>query len=126
MFEGELVSHDIKLDFSFEESYERFGIDWVMLNPARIAQILENFMTKAIKFTPSEEERKTQMSIGGSISKPPNGKKVNLEWFPSRGIYSKKDLTLDQGWGEKEPVFVYFAVNDTGRGVSGEEKARLF
>ena len=96
------------------------------MDPSRVTQILVNLMTNAIKFTQSEETRRIQVSIGGSIKKPPNGKQVNLEWFPSRGIDSKKDLTVDQEWGEEEPVFVYFAVKDTGRGVSGGEKARLF
>ncbi|KAF6225924.1 hypothetical protein HO173_012696 [Letharia columbiana] len=126
MFEGELVSHGIELAFSFEESYKRFGIDWVMIDPSRVTQILVNLMTNAIKFTKSREKREIKVSIGGSVNKPPGTERVNLEWFPSRGIDSKKDLTLDREWGEYEPLFVYFAVEDTGQGLSSEEKTRLF
>ena len=126
MFEGELAANGIELNFKFEASWETYAIDWVMADPSRVTQILVNLITNAIKFTKTEEKRVILVRIGGSDIKPPNGERVDLEWFPSRGVKLKKDLTMDEEWGDGRPVFVYFAVEDSGRGVSSEEKTRLF
>lgn len=126
MFEGELNANGIKLEFAFEPSFADFSIDWVMVDPSRVTQILINLMTSATIFTRSEKKRAIRVSIGGSITKPPNGHRIDLEWFPSRGVGSKRDLTHDSEWGTGESVFVYLAVEDSGRGLSSEEKTRLF
>ena len=39
MFGGELASNDIKLEFRIEESYTRFEIDWVLVDPSRMTQV---------------------------------------------------------------------------------------
>ena len=43
MFEGELASSDIKLEFHIEETYRRFEIDWVLVDPSRLTQVSRPF-----------------------------------------------------------------------------------
>jgi signal transduction histidine kinase len=45
MFEGELQTHDIKMEFTVGPSYEREGIDWVCCDPVRLTQIFINLLT---------------------------------------------------------------------------------
>ena len=39
MFEGELLSNNISLDFVSDQSYAQFEIDWVMADPSRVTQV---------------------------------------------------------------------------------------
>ena len=39
MFEGELLSHHISLDFISDQSYAQLKIDWIMADPSRVTQV---------------------------------------------------------------------------------------
>ena len=82
--------------------------------------------SQAIKFTKSRTQRTITVTVGASLKKPTTGGIHGVEWFPSRDSALKKDPTSDPEWGEGEPVFLIFSVQDTGRGLSLEEKTRLF
>lgn len=60
------------------------------------------------------------------MDKTPHGQDKRVQWFPSNDVNSSKDLVLSPDWGDGEAVYLYFAVKDTGRGLSTEEKTRLF
>ena len=126
MYEGELQSHDIKTRLQYESSYSNFDVDWVFCDPSRVTQVFINILTNAIKFTRSEVKREIMVTLGASLDEPPIGECTEVEWFTTKANGQRNDPTLDSDWGDGETIFLYFAVRDTGRGLTGEEKTRLF
>ncbi|KAI1609366.1 sensory transduction histidine kinase [Exophiala viscosa] len=125
MFDAELKTNDIKLDINIDRSYANLRLDWVRLDPHRLSQVLINLMTNAIKFTARQETRVVRMHIGASKSKPSQEDKWRLTYIPSRSL-KDKDVTAGGEWGLGEPLFVHFAVQDTGSGLDDLEKKQLF
>ena len=124
MFEGELQTADIVLDFQIDESFHILKIDWVRLDPSRLLQVLINLTTNAIKFTTTQEKRTIIVSLAASTNGPSETDRQSIMYIPTRN--KGKDTTASGEWGSGEVVYIHFAVQDTGRGLTDNEKSLLF
>jgi signal transduction histidine kinase len=93
-------------------------VDWVNVDPQRVAQTVMNLVNNAIKFTRNRPVRRITIRLDASLSKPP----VDVgDFVDEDGVRSTpKELS-----GESS-VIIICSVQDTGIGIEPDEAKKLF
>ncbi|KAG9754297.1 histidine kinase, partial [Aureobasidium melanogenum] len=123
MYDAELARADIEAKLVIEQSYLDARLNYVMLDPSRVLQVIINLLTNGIKFTRDCPTRQISVYLS-AFETPPVGGQRSVTFIEPRPRQSS--LSTSPEWGPGGEIYIQFAVQDTGKGLTEDELKLLW
>ncbi|KAL1297565.1 hypothetical protein AAFC00_006132 [Neodothiora populina] len=122
LFEAEAQRANVDVRTEVDESFEQMKATYALLDSGRALQILINLVTNAIKFTKNESIRHVVIRMGASEARPSESS-LNVEFALAHSV---RDSIYEGPEFAGRTFHLWFTVQDTGRGMTQEEKSKIF
>lgn len=128
LFEQEAIRECINFAAIADPSLDEMGVDWLLLDQGRLTQVLVNLLTNAFKFTKTKDgERNITIRMGAAHHRPSEADlhvNFDVDYTLSQSLRDSIYDTPD--FAKERELYLYFSVQDSGKGMTEEEKGRIF
>ncbi|UNI17081.1 hypothetical protein JDV02_003459 [Purpureocillium takamizusanense] len=126
MLEPDLTSLGIEVKFKLDESFDKYDISEIKMDPPRLQQVLSNLMNKVMESAQGQEKRTITLTMSASkdISDVADQGVFYFERFSKErtgGIHISKD-----DWGTGEAINIHCLLQDSGPGPTEDQLRALF